>query len=61
MIDVVPIGPGAWLARCECGVTERFPDAAAGWEWVLSHPCDPEPEQRVVDLTEPNETCADRS
>jgi hypothetical protein len=49
MIDVVPIAPGEWLARCECGTTERFPDAASGWEWVLGHPC---PEPGVIDLTQ---------
>ena len=56
MIDVVPLGPGVWLARCECGATERFPTAEAGWEWVLGHPCPPEP-ATVVDLTEPRATC----
>ena len=49
VIDVVPLRPGVWLARCECGATEEFPDAAAGWEWVLAHPCPPE----TVDVTDP--------
>jgi hypothetical protein len=53
VIDVVPIGPGVWLARCECGATQRFPDAAGGWEWVLGHPCPPESAApSVLDLTE---------
>jgi hypothetical protein len=56
VIDVVPIGPGVWLARCECDVTERFPDAASGWEWVLAHPCDPQPADKVVDLTQPSDS-----
>jgi len=59
VIDVVPIGPGVWLARCECGTTEQFPDAAAGWEWVLAHPCEPQPDQRVVDLNHPSQTRID--
>lgn len=50
MIDVIPVAAGVWLARCECGATERFPDAEQGWEWVLAHPC---PEENVIDLTEP--------
>ena len=53
VIDVVPLGPDRWLARCECGATEEFPDAAAGWEWVLEHPCPPQPAtDTVVDLTQ---------
>ena len=56
MIDVVPLGPDQWLARCECGETQRFPSAEAGWEWVLSHPCD-EAAPTTVDLTEPTRTC----
>ncbi len=60
MIDVVPIASGVWLARCECGETQRFPDAAAGWEWVLGHPCPPEPATpSVVDVTEPTDTRCD--
>jgi hypothetical protein len=59
VIDVVPLGPGVWLARCECDVTERFPDAASGWEWVLSHPCQPQPAENVVDLTPASESCVD--
>jgi hypothetical protein len=51
MIDVVPIAPGRWLARCECDATAEFPDAAAGWAWVLGHPCD-DAGPAVVDLTE---------
>lgn len=50
MIDVIPVAAGVWLARCECGATERFPDAEHGWEWVLGHPC---PDETVIDLTEP--------
>jgi hypothetical protein len=55
VIDVLPIAPGEWLARCECGATERFPDAEQGWDWVLGHPCPPEPSaaEPVIDLTEP--------
>lgn len=53
MIDVIPVAGGVWLARCECGATERFPDAEQGWEWVLGHPC-PEPAENVIDLTEPH-------
>ena len=52
MIDVVPLGPGLWLARCECDTTQKFPDATAGWEWVLSHPCEPQPAEKVVDLNQ---------
>ena len=48
MIDVVPLGPGVWLARCECGTTEKFPDAGSGWEWVLAHPCEPQPDEKVA-------------
>ena len=59
MIDVVPLAPGVWLARCECGETQKFPDAGAGWEWVLSHPCEPQPADKVVDLNEPSESRAD--
>lgn len=56
MIDVVPLGPGTWLARCECGETQRFPSAEAGWDWVLGHPCtEPEAAPDVVDLTERRE------
>jgi hypothetical protein len=55
VIDVVPVAAGVWLARCECGATERFPDPEQGWAWVLSHPC---PEETaaddVIDLTEPH-------
>ena len=58
VIDVVPVGGGVWLARCECDATERFHSAEAGWEWVLSHPCPPA-KPRVVDLTEPTETRRD--
>ena len=56
VIDVVPVGQDQWLARCECGETQRFPSAEAGWEWVLSHPCD-EAAPTTVDLTEPTRTC----
>ena len=59
MIDVVPLGPGVWLARCECGTTEKFPDAGSGWEWVLAHPCEPQPDEKVVDITEPSQTHID--
>ena len=55
----MPLGPGQWLAQCECGATERFPDAAAGWEWVLGHPCPPEPSTAIVDLTQPTESCCE--
>ncbi len=54
MIDVIPVAAGVWLARCECGATERFADAEAGWEWVLGHPCPEEPNDGVIDLTERN-------
>lgn len=56
MIDVIPVAAGEWLARCECGATERFPDAEQGWEWVLGHPCPDEAEETkdVIDLTEPH-------
>ena len=54
MIDVIPVAAGVWLARCECGATERFPDAEQGWEWVLSHPCPEEATETVIDLTEQN-------
>lgn len=54
VIDVVPVAAGVWLARCECGATERFPDAEAGWEWVLGHPC-PDGADEVIDLTERND------
>jgi hypothetical protein len=57
MIDVAPLGPGQWLARCECGETQHFPDAESGWQWVLSHPCE-EVAPTTVDLTEPTDTCA---
>jgi hypothetical protein len=57
VIDVVPVGGGVWLARCECDATERFHSADAGWEWVLSHPCPPA--TRVVDLTEPSDSRRD--
>ena len=40
-----------WLARCECGATERFADAEAGWAWVLAHPC-PDNADDVIDLTQ---------
>jgi hypothetical protein len=55
VIDVIPVAAGVWLARCECGATERFPDAEQGWEWVLSHPCPDETTDAtdVIDLTEP--------
>lgn len=39
VIDVLPVEPGVWLARCECGATEHFGDAETGWAWVLDHPC----------------------
>lgn len=55
MIDVVPLPSGQWLARCECGATDHFPTAEAGWSWVLAHPCpepDAEPAPRVVDLNQ---------
>ena len=54
MIDVIPVGAGVWLARCECGTTERFADAEEGWAWVLAHPC-PENTDDVIDLTERND------
>jgi hypothetical protein len=50
VIDVVPVGGGVWLARCECDATQRFNSAEAGWAWVLGHPC---PDPTVIDLTEP--------
>ena len=54
VIDVVPVGQDQWLARCECGETERFADAASGWRWVLGHPCSEVTEPNdVVDLTDP--------
>jgi hypothetical protein len=53
VIDVVPVADGVWLARCECGATERFSDPEAGWAWVLGHPCPEDPEDAVIDLTEP--------
>ena len=59
MIDVVPLRQGVWLARCECGVTQTFPDAAAGWDWVLGHPCEPQSTERVVDLNDPTEARRD--
>ena len=59
VIDVVPLGPGQWQAQCECGATERFPDVSAGWEWVLGHPCPPEPSRKVVDLTDPCQSRTD--
>lgn len=52
VIDVVPVGRGLWLARCECGATEHFPDAESGWNWVLGHPCPPESEPGTIDLTD---------
>lgn len=52
MIDVVPLGPGQWLARCECDATAVFPDAEAGWSWVLGHACPPDG-RTTVDLTTP--------
>ena len=54
MIDVVPVGAGVWLARCECGATERFGDPEEGWAWVLAHPCPDESERPkdVIDLTD---------
>ena len=57
MIDVVPVGRGVWLARCECGATEHFPDAESGWNWVLAHPCPPEP--ATIDLTAPTDVHRD--
>lgn len=57
VIDVVPLGGGMWLARCECDATERFDTADAGWEWVLGHDCPPPP--RVVDLTAPRDAPSD--
>jgi len=55
VIDVIPVASGVWLARCECGATERFPDAEQGWEWVLGHPCGEETGEPkdVIDLTDP--------
>jgi hypothetical protein len=54
VIDVVPVAPGTWLARCECDATATFPDAAAGWAWVLGHACEEEAAAppRTVDLTD---------
>ncbi|MDQ1686126.1 MAG: hypothetical protein QOC82_2863 [Frankiaceae bacterium] len=54
MIDVIPVAAGVWLARCECGATERFPEAEQGWAWVLSHPCPDEDTEQVIDLTGSN-------
>ena len=56
VIDVVPVGGGVWLARCECDATQRFNSAEAGWEWVLGHPC---AEPGVIDLTEPTDSRRD--
>jgi hypothetical protein len=53
VIDVVPVAADVWLARCECGATERFPDPEQGWAWVLAHPC-PDDGEQVIDLTEPH-------
>jgi hypothetical protein len=55
VIDVIPVAAGVWLARCECGATERFADAESGWEWVLGHPCpdDADETEKVIDLTDP--------
>jgi hypothetical protein len=53
VIDVVPVGGGVWLARCECDATQRFDSAEAGWAWVLGHPC---PDPAVIDLTEPRDS-----
>lgn len=55
VIDVVPLGGGVWLARCECDATERFTSADAGWAWVLAHPCPP----AVIDLTDQSNRCRD--
>lgn len=57
--DVRPLAPGVWLAECECGATTRVADSAAGWEWVLTHPCEEGATAQVVDLTErqPSEPC----
>lgn len=54
VIDVIPVASGVWLARCECGATERFPDAEQGWEWVLGHPCPEGDDEQVIDLTDKN-------
>lgn len=51
MIDVVPLGAGRWLARCECDATAVFPDAEAGWTWVLGHDCAAEG-ATAIDLNE---------
>jgi len=59
VIDVVPLGPGLWLARCECGETQKFLDATSGWEWVLAHPCEPQPDERVIDLNRPSRSRLD--
>lgn len=56
VIDVVPVGAGVWLARCECDATQRFDSAEAGWAWVLGHPCtDP----GIIDLTRPSDSRCD--
>jgi hypothetical protein len=59
MIDVFPLAPGVWAARCECGATEQFPNPEQGWTWVLSHPCpslDEEDDEvgapQTIDLTD---------
>ena len=56
VIDVVPVGGGVWLARCECDATQRFNSAEAGWAWVLAHPC---PDPSVIDLTHPTDSRCD--
>jgi hypothetical protein len=66
VIDVVPVAPGVWLARCECDATERFADAESGWTWVLGHPCEQGTstatdvtDRPLIDLNQPQPATSD--
>lgn len=33
------IGPGRWLATCDCGQASLQLSHEDGWEWVIEHSC----------------------